>query len=123
MNDACKHCGEPDVSHHRFVPPGCLWTVVTCPGGGNMPMGTDKFKGEDCYQCREVKAERDKLRKENEALLLAIDRAVHAAVLRALDEAGLRNDVLRGMCVEVAIEQARDVLEEHNAINADEAKA
>ena len=88
-----------------------------------MPMGTYKIKGEDYYQCREVKAERDKLRKENEALLLAIDRAVHAAVLRALDEAGLRNDVLRGMCVEVAIEQAREVLEEHSAINAEEAKA
>lgn len=38
------------------------------------------------------------------------DDAVHAAVLRALDEAGVRNEVLRGMCVEVALERARDCL-------------
>jgi hypothetical protein len=32
---------------------------------------------------------------------------VHDAVLRALDEAGVRNEVLRGMCLEVAIEKAQ----------------
>jgi hypothetical protein len=41
---------------------------------------------------------------------LKLDDAVHAAVLRALDEAGVRNEVLRGMCVEVALERARDCL-------------
>jgi len=36
---------------------------------------------------------------------------VQAAVIRALDEANVRNDVLRGMCIEVALEKARDMLE------------
>ena len=39
-----------------------------------------------------------------------IESVVHSAVLRALDEAGVRNDVLRGMCVEVALEKAHDEL-------------
>jgi hypothetical protein len=38
------------------------------------------------------------------------DDALHDAVMRALDEAGVRNEVLRGMCVEVALERARDCL-------------
>jgi hypothetical protein len=40
----------------------------------------------------------------------AIEYAAHDAVVRALDEAGIRNEVLRGMCIEVAIEKLRDVL-------------
>lgn len=39
-----------------------------------------------------------------------VEHVVHEAVLRALDEAGVRTDVLRGMCIEVALEKARDVL-------------
>ncbi|MFA5898095.1 MAG: hypothetical protein WC829_03160 [Hyphomicrobium sp.] len=39
------------------------------------------------------------------------DSIVQAAVIRALDEANVRNEVLRGMCIEVALEKARDMLE------------
>ena len=39
------------------------------------------------------------------------DSIVQAAVIRALDEANVRNDVLRGMCIDVALEKARDMLE------------
>ena len=40
--------------------------------------------------------------------LMLLDKAVHAAVLRALNEAGVRNEVLRGMCLEVALETASE---------------
>lgn len=40
----------------------------------------------------------------------AIESATHDAVVHALDEAGIRSEVLRGMCIEVAIEKLRDVL-------------
>ncbi|MBX3678488.1 MAG: hypothetical protein KF853_15850 [Rhodocyclaceae bacterium] len=40
----------------------------------------------------------------------AIESATYDAAVRALDEAGIRNEVLRGMCIEVAIEKLRDVL-------------
>lgn len=40
----------------------------------------------------------------------SFDDALHSAVMRALDEAGVRNEVLRGMCVEVALERAKDCL-------------
>ena len=40
----------------------------------------------------------------------AIESAMHDAVIRALDEAGVRNEVLRGMCIEVAIEKFRNAL-------------
>ncbi len=36
--------------------------------------------------------------------------AAHDAVMRALDEAGVRNDALRGMCAEVAMERFSDEL-------------
>lgn len=36
--------------------------------------------------------------------------ATHDAVVRALDEAGIRSDVLRGMCIEVALERFNDVI-------------
>lgn len=41
---------------------------------------------------------------------LDVSGIVHDAVLLALDEAGVRNEVLRGMCLEVAIEKAQDAL-------------
>lgn len=34
--------------------------------------------------------------------------AVHAAIIRALDEANVRNVVLRGMCVQVGLETFMD---------------
>jgi hypothetical protein len=37
-----------------------------------------------------------------------VEYVAHEAVLRALDEAGVRVDVLRGMCIEVALEKARE---------------
>lgn len=39
------------------------------------------------------------------------DSIVQAAVIRALDEANVRDEVLRGMCIEVALEKASDMLE------------
>lgn len=42
--------------------------------------------------------------------MASIESAAHDAVIRALDEAGIRNDILRGMCIEVAIEKLRDSL-------------
>ena len=43
--------------------------------------------------------------------LKKLDSAVHAAVLLVLDETSVRNEVLRGMCIEVAMEKARNVFE------------
>ena len=37
------------------------------------------------------------------------DQSVHAAILRALDEIAIRNEVVRGMCIEVGMEKAREV--------------
>jgi hypothetical protein len=41
----------------------------------------------------------------------AADGAVHDAIMRALDEAGIYQSVLRGMCVEVGLERFRDSIE------------
>lgn len=43
--------------------------------------------------------------------------AAHDAVVRALDEARICNDDLRGMCIEVAIERLRDVLTPNAALS------
>jgi hypothetical protein len=40
-----------------------------------------------------------------------LEDVMHDAVCRALDEAGVRNQMLRGMCIEVAMEKAADLLE------------
>jgi hypothetical protein len=53
-----------------------------------------------------VTAERD----IEERILPSLYDAVHGATLRALDEAGVRNEVLRGMCIEVAIEKYSECL-------------
>lgn len=47
----------------------------------------------------------------NEQVKPSTNSIVQAAVIRALDEASVRNEVLRGMCLEVALEKARDMLE------------
>jgi hypothetical protein len=48
-------------------------------------------------------------------VVAALVAAAHEAIERALDEAGIRNDVLRGMCLEVGLERfaehARGTLE------------
>ena len=40
--------------------------------------------------------------------------AVHGAVMRALDEASVRHEVLRGMCFEVGLEAFDDALKTPN---------
>ena len=61
----------------------------------------------------QAKAEAAALLKENAALkdkLAAAHGAAHAAISRALDEAGIRESVLRGMCVVVGLEVFDDAL-------------
>lgn len=41
---------------------------------------------------------------------LASENAVHAAITRALAEAGVRQEVLIGMCIEVGLEAYRDAI-------------
>jgi hypothetical protein len=53
-----------------------------------------------------LKCEADLL-EDNERLRAAQTTAVHAAITRALDEAGIRPEVLRGMCIEVGLEAYR----------------
>ena len=36
MNDACRHCGEPESAHHKFIPeremlPGCVCDPIEWP--------------------------------------------------------------------------------------------
>ena len=53
-----------------------------------MGMSTHKIKGEDYYQCRDVKAERDKLLEEAAKLLIRLEAAEKARddLLEALIE-------------------------------------
>jgi len=48
-------------------------------GGMNVGMSTHKIKGEDYYQCRDVKAERDKLLEEVLRLRVAMAKAAQRA--------------------------------------------
>jgi hypothetical protein len=68
------------------------------------PSDTTFEFGGDKIRALVASAERDM----SERMLPLLYDAVHAATLRALDEAGVRNEVLRGMCIEVAIEKASE---------------
>jgi hypothetical protein len=52
---------------------------------------------------------------EIERLRTQTQMAVHDAITRALDEADVRPEVLRGMCVEVGLEKFNDAM---NAVSA-----
>ena len=71
-----------------------------------MGMGTHKIKGEDYYQCRDVKAERDKLLEEAAKLLIR------------LEAAEMERDELRTELKEVR----REVAMTHYTINTLQAK-
>ena len=101
---------EPSV---RPLRRGELWSwtrSVMCQGADiRVDYDMGNHKGYEAYSARLDSAAAER---EHELtlgrLLPTLDDAVHAAVSRALDEAGVRNEVLRGMCLEVAHEKARE---------------
>lgn len=127
-NIHCKDCGAMLGHVHR---PGCPKlgepTAPDLPELPPLPEPARWVKADGCWADQPKASDQaafsilqmrayaeEAVRMEREALLMA----AHEAIQRALTEAGIRHEVLRGMAIEVGLEYFDDAIRSRTAVPA-----